>query len=253
MGANVYQQLKSTWLHPRYLASLYLRRLLEAAAAHASGVLVDVGCGHRPYERLFRGRYTRYVGIDVPVEKSRAALDIVGDAQSLPLRGGCADTVLATEVIEHLPDAMAFLGEIHRVLRPGGVLILSAPFMEPIHEEPRDFVRFTPYGLRSLLERSGFDVRELSARGGWWSVVVGSFVSQTIYEWGNPLDATGARRRTPWGALLIPACTVAQLSAYGLDRLMPSRRYSLGYLVIAAKPSAARAGAGTITASGAPR
>jgi len=241
LGETLRARLRDTWLHPRYIGTVYLRPLLAAASVHASGIMIDIGCGHRQYEALFQDRVTQYVGLDLPINVSRACPDVIGDAASLPLHCECADTVLATEVMEHLPRPDDFLSEIWRILRAGGVLILSVPFLEPIHEEPRDFLRFTPYGIRSLLERHGFDVLTLTARGGWWSVVIGSFVNQTLYEWGNPLDASGGRRRRLLGSLVLPICAAAQFSGYMLDRAIASRRYTLGYVAVARRrPDCAR-------------
>jgi hypothetical protein len=79
-------------------------------------------------------------------------------------------------------------------------------------------------------------VRELRAKGGWWSVVVGSYVNQSLYEWVNPARPDGTRRNNPIGlALALPLCAVAQAVGYGLDRVLPSRRYTLGYVVVATR------------------
>jgi SAM-dependent methyltransferase len=210
-------------------------------------VLLDVGCGRRPYEPLFAGRVRRYVGADWPSHAERARPDLVADALSLPVRSGAVDTLLATEVVEHLPSPDRFLEEAARVLRPGGTLLLTVPFLEPLHEEPRDFYRFTPHGLRVLLERHGFTCDAVRARGGWWSVSLGSFVSQSVYEWANPERADGSRRDNPLAlALVLPFCAACQLLAYALDRLVPSSRYAMGYVLAATRGagSALECGAG---------
>ena len=61
--------------------------------------------------------------------------------------------------------------EAKRLLRPGGHLILTAPFFWPLHEEPRDFYRYSPYGLRYLLEETGFEVVEVVPLSGVWTTL----------------------------------------------------------------------------------
>jgi SAM-dependent methyltransferase len=159
--------------------------------------------------------------------------DVIADALHLPFGEATVDTVLATELMEHVQDSDAFMAEVGRVLRNDGTLILSVPFMEPIHEEPRDFYRFTAYGLQALLARHGLAACSIEQKGGWWSVL-GSFVSQSLYE--------AVRRRFHGGggsvsvltkAIVIPICASAQVLGYCLDKIFKSTRYTLGYVLVA--------------------
>ena len=90
---------------------------------------------------------------------------VLGDGQVLPFRDSCFDLVICLEVVEHVESAHHLIREIKRVLDSGGNLILTAPFIQPYHEEPSDYRRFTSYGLNSLLESSGFKVCSMSHRG----------------------------------------------------------------------------------------
>ncbi len=219
--------------HPRWIAIAYIDPILDGLRTLVHGTVLDVGCGARPHESRFVREATRYVGIDLP-RGGELRADVVGDAMALPIRSRCADTVLATELLEHLPRPADFLAEAARVLRPGGVLILSTPFLEPLHEEPRDFFRFTSHGLRVLLVENGFEVRSIERKGGWWSVVVASFVNQALYDLANPEGSDGRRRDNPVRmAVALPFCALAQVTGYGLDRLWPGRRYTLGYVTVA--------------------
>lgn len=197
--------------------------------------MLDVGCGRRPYESLFRSRVDSYIGLDWPVHATPSTPDIIADALRLPLAGESADTVLATELMEHLPSPTAFLQEIHRVLRPGGVAIVSVPFLEPVHEAPRDYYRFTPFSLRILFDQCGFVVSELWSRGGWWSVVVGSLLNQRVYDAANPISPDGSRSRPILGAVALPLCAGLQMVSYAFDKLGESSRYTLGYTVVATR------------------
>jgi SAM-dependent methyltransferase len=151
---------------------LHHRRLFEAlmrAAKFAQGNLLDIGCGNKPYETVFRPSVKTYVGCDI-AQSSLRRVDLICDATAIPLPDESVDTVLSTQTLEHVADHRALLIEAFRLLRPGGVLILSAPMYWCLHEEPYDFFRFTSYGLRHLLTATGFEVVDLQANGGCWSV-----------------------------------------------------------------------------------
>lgn len=127
------------------------------------------------------------------------------------------------------------------MMMDSGTLILSAPFFEPLHEEPYDFTRFTAYGLRTFVERAGFRVLRVSARGGWWSVVLCSLVGQALYDAVAP--RRGVRRRTSAIVVVLPMITGLQLLALLLDRLLPVGRVVIGHLVVAEPDQGADRGA----------
>lgn len=151
-----------------WLANHKLVAALEEARRHGRGVLLDVGCGAMPFRPLFRDRATRYFGLDLPgsPDVGRARLDIVARAEALPVRGGAIGTVLAISMVNRLPEPLRMLEEAHRVLEPGGVLILELEQMAPVYQPPHDYWRFTRYGADRLLERAGFEVITRIAIGG---------------------------------------------------------------------------------------
>jgi SAM-dependent methyltransferase len=244
-------RLRHTWIFPRHIDRRFMHPIIAQAALGVRGTLLDVGCGKRQYEYLFSGTVSRYIGLDWPSKVESANADVIGDALAIPFAEASVDCVLSTELMEHVPDPHVLLTEIARVLRSGGTLILSAPLIVGLHEEPRDYYRFTPYILRILLAKHGFAVQSLSGKGGWWSVVLGSFVVQALYDWANPANevipgANGdgprdySRFRRSNGnllalALVLPVCAVFQMIAYGMDRLFESPRYSAGHVVVATR------------------
>ena len=164
------RQLK-IW-HEDYLVYRYLWPNLDHTiqkALQALGkdlpIVLDVGCGNKPYQDWFGD--SMYVGLNYSI--ANAEPDVVGDAMQLAFANESFDLVFATQVLEHLSEPSMFLEESFRVLRPGGIIILSCPFYWPLHEEPHDYYRFTKYGLAHLLKLAKFRDPEIIADGGGWA------------------------------------------------------------------------------------
>jgi len=129
-------------------------RLDEFVKKYASaGRTLDIGCSNSPYSKYFSDR----VGLDV---RPGPGIDIVGDAHRLPFGDSEFEIVLCTEVLEHLHAPAEAIAETRRVLKPGGLLILSTRFIFPLHDTPGDYFRFTKYGLKHLF-RDGWEIVEL--------------------------------------------------------------------------------------------
>lgn len=158
------EQYDPSWLglliNPFYFARRGLRAELERHFARLTGDVLDVGCGNKPYRDGVPA--ARYVGLDVdtPFTREVGAADVFYDGRIFPLPDAGFDGVLCSQVLEHVFTPEAFLAEIRRVLRPDGILLLAVPFMWDEHEQPHDFGRYSSFGLRALLARSGFEVLE---------------------------------------------------------------------------------------------
>jgi hypothetical protein len=116
------------------------------------------------------------------------------------------------------------------VLKPGGVAIYTAPLIWHVHEEPRDFFRYTRYGLEYLFRKAGFEVLEIKALSGFW-VTFGQLFVYNLYRWNR-----GPLRWTPF----IPALGLfIQGAAYLLDRIDRAEAWTWMYLVVARRPAEA--------------
>jgi SAM-dependent methyltransferase len=155
------------------LAKQQLEGALAAAARnHARGRLVDIGCGEKPYVGLFAEYVDAHVGVDHPDSPhALTSVDVLASAYEIPLADQTFDTALMIELLEHLETPAVALAEAHRLLRPGGWLILTTPFIWVLHEEPRDFFRYTPHALRYLLEAAGFGAVGVTPLSGQWSTL----------------------------------------------------------------------------------
>lgn len=140
-------------INPHFLPRRALYAAIAATTGSLRGRVLDVGCGAQPYRHLLDAT-TAYVGleIDTTVNRVRGLADHYYDGLHMPYDDGEFDGVLCNQVLEHVFDAEIFVAEMARVLRPGGCLLLTVPFVWPEHEQPYDARRYTSFGLLALLE-----------------------------------------------------------------------------------------------------
>ncbi len=145
-------------VNPYYFARRGLHRGLGEFLPGLHGRVLDVGCGRKPYRHLVPA--ADYVGLelDTPTARELGAADLYYSGEVLPVADGSFDAVICSQVLEHVFTPQEFLAEIHRVLRPGGSLLLTTPFAWDEHEQPHDFARYSSFGLRALLEQAGFSI-----------------------------------------------------------------------------------------------
>lgn len=99
-------------------------------------------------------------------------IDITSDITNIPVKGCSFDAILCTEVLEHVPNAVAVLKEFSRILRPGGVLIMTAPFSSVTHFAPYHFSGYSRYWYEHHLPSFGFDIEHIEASGNWFSFMI---------------------------------------------------------------------------------
>jgi SAM-dependent methyltransferase len=143
--------------------------LYAAAIPHYTrGDLLDLGCGKAPFYAMYRPYVTSCLCADWPNTKHGVSfLDVHTNLnEGLPFASQCFDTVILSDVLEHLPEPQAVWQEMARVMRPGAALILNTPFFYGLHEAPFDYYRYTEYALRRFAAGAGFEVLLLRAIGG---------------------------------------------------------------------------------------
>lgn len=146
------------FVNPFFLARRGLWRAIKTASPSLSGSLLDVGCGTKPYQALFEVSSYTGLELDTPVARQRNVADAYYDGEIFPFPNNSFNSVLCNQVLEHVFRPDAFLAEVNRVLKPGGRLLLTVPFIWDEHEQPYDYARYSSFGLRDLLERNGFRV-----------------------------------------------------------------------------------------------
>lgn len=198
----------------------------DTLSRHARGDVLDVGCGSMPYRDAVLRTARTYDGLDV--EERHAEVRFVASVTDMePVESSSYDTVLCSEVLEHVRAPDLALTEIARVLRPDGKLILTVPFLGRLHEEPHDYARYTEHGLRAMCERAGLRVEEIRATGS-----LGSFLGHQLST-----GLVGATWHLPVLRWVFFAANVVLvvLPSLLLDRVLgPLRRkLPLGYVLVA--------------------
>lgn len=151
------------------IASCYQRHL----PAHAKGRLLDLGCGKVPLYATYKSLVTECVCVDwANTAHKNEYLDQECDlTQALPFADGEFDTIILSDVLEHIPTPEHLCAEMARSLAVNGKLIMNVPFYYWLHEEPHDFYRFTEFALRRFVDLAGMELELLESTGGTPEIV----------------------------------------------------------------------------------
>ena len=142
---------KTKWSNWRLANFDYLKDHLSDISNDA--IVIDLGTGPARFRDL-TNRFNNYIGVDFyPFELVSVVTDLT---KPLPFKDNCCDVILITNVLEHLPTPHSFIEECYRVLKTGGILIGTVPFLCKIHQSPYDFLRYTNFMLEYLFKTYGF-------------------------------------------------------------------------------------------------
>lgn len=204
----------------------------QALLAHARGALLDLGCGQVPLYAIYQPLTTEVVCIDWAERGAVAHLDYAADLnQPIPLSDARFDTVLATDVLEHIARPAHLFGEITRLLREGGKLIAGVPFLYWIHEEPHDYYRYTEFALQKLCEDNGLVALETEPYGGGPEVAIDTLLKLSAH------GRFGASLLGRWATEGISVVAQVALRTRLVRRLSraTARTLPLGYCLVATK------------------
>jgi SAM-dependent methyltransferase len=215
-----------SWLMTRLVAAAYEKHL----PAHARGRLVDLGCGTVPLYAAYRPLVSEVTCVDWSGNDTSARhLDVAHDLnQPLPLESTRYDTVILSDVLEHIRKPEALLAEVARILAPRGRLLLNVPFFYWLHEQPHDYFRYSEHALRAFIDQCGLRLLLLEGLGGAPEVmadVLGKHLSQVP---GVGRVTARLLQRGTW-AIARTAPVARALSA-------SRQRFPMGYFLVAEKP-----------------
>lgn len=217
------------------IAALYGRYL----PCYARGRLIDLGCGKVPLYGCYRGLVDEVICVDWPqsvhaLPDRWSHLDLEADlSQPLPCADASFDTIILSDVLEHVPTPDALWSEMARLLAPGGHVLLNTPFLYGVHEAPHDYGRYTEYALRRFALQAGLQVPVLLPIGGSLHVLADLLAKHLAH-----LPAVGSALASAVQGVV----ALLDLSRFGQrvsTRTGP--RFPLGYFMVAQRPPAAGA------------
>lgn len=163
------------WQHDYYVLRGLYQTLKHLIAKYANNNLtvLDYGAGTSPYKDLFEGKSLKYIRADI--DKTVSPDYIVAENKRIPLKTSSIDVIVSTQVLEHIKTPNFYLQECARLLRQGGLLLLSTHGIWPYHPYPSDYHRWTKIGLTSEIKASGFKILEVNS-------ILGPFAASSQFE-----------------------------------------------------------------------
>jgi SAM-dependent methyltransferase len=207
--------------------SIIEKELRNCAFKYLSGRMIDIGCGIKPYKDLLAPYVAEHIGVDHKDSlHDKENIDLFGTAYEIPAEDASFDSAVCTAVLEHLEEPELALRECYRVLKPEGIAIYTVPFIWHLHEEPRDFYRFSKYGLSYLFTKAGFEVVEIKALSGFW-VTFGQLFVYNLYRFNR-----GPLR---WLRIVDVLGLMIQFISYLLDKIDKSEQWTWMYMIVVRK------------------
>ncbi len=198
--------------------------------SYARGRTVDLGCGKAPLAGLCRPLVSGYICVDWAGSiHGRGCLDLECDlSRELPFRDGSFDTVILSDVMEHIPEPGLLWSELYRILSPGGAVVMNTPFLYRLHEEPHDYYRYTEFALKRHASAAGFEILQFEPMGGSPEVLT-DFLGKNLL-------------RIPTVGCLLAGLLQSAVSLLGRMRFVrhisesTERAFPLGYFMVAGRP-----------------
>jgi len=219
---------------PHYIHLYFLiNDIKDALEKFARGNFLDLGCGNKPYETIYKRLTKSQVGCDI-MQSDKNRVDVICPATDLKFDDNSFDSILCTQVLEHVYDHHTMIKEVYRVLKPGGHILLTVPFAWEKHEEPYDFFRFTPYALKELFEEAGLSIDYIKPNGGKWAAIYQLRTNMLYHSFSKKKGLFLKLKK-----ILFMELRLTQLRNYfaiWLDKKFRDDIFTLNYIIVAHKP-----------------
>ena len=201
------------------------RAVVSYLSKYISGKTLDYGAGNAKYKGLIVPHTSEYITFDmVPGEH----VDVVGDAHKPPFADNLFNTVISTQMLEHVEKPWVVAGEMRRILKPGGICIITSPFLIPYHADPNDFFRYTKEGLASLFKNEKFEIVESGEYGKTFSVLA-EMIHFSFFSHYKPVSHI----KRKWRSIIM---RVVKSLAYKIDKILKGNTVYANSYVVARKP-----------------
>ena len=205
------------------------KAILSSIEKYTKSKLLDIGCGEKPYAEMAKPYVNEHIGVDHQgTLHDKSNIDRVGTAYEIPAEDCEFDSAICTAVLEHLEEPDKAIAECNRVLKTGGIAIYTTNLFWHLHEEPRDFYRYTKHGLRYLFEKNGFEIVEIKPLSGF-CVTFGQELVYYLWRFRR-----GGKLNPLWW-IIPPIGALIQGTCYLLNKIDHSEEFTWAYLVVARK------------------
>jgi SAM-dependent methyltransferase len=225
------------YISPHFLVKHYLFKDLRAISKKypIEGKIIDIGCGSMPYKKIFSNN-CRYLGIDFKsysknssFQKNKPDYYFTNSylkTNNLPFKPSSFDATLSFQVLEHHKSPEKLFKEFIRITKNGGLVIISFPLIWPLHEEPRDYYRFTEYVIIEFAKKYHARILEVKRQGSIFSTVnsllndhLTNFASQNILNF-------------IISVIIYPFFLLFSYSCLLFDKIFKSQQIFLNYVVV---------------------
>lgn len=230
-----WKQSHYKWDKKKRLMGTHMHKIIGYAyekqiSKHCTGLLADIGCGDVPYYEIYKPLVVDNICIDWSAREDVVNhLDYTADLNTvLPLPEKYVDTVLCTDVLEHIKHPHFLFKEMSRILKSEGKIILTVPFLYWIHDAPFDYHRYTRYALEQYCLDNGLQVVSLDEYGGLPEIIYDLVYKGYIF-YNFPLRRLFLFCWRHLGTFLYRRTFVKKLTASS------KQTFPLGYILVAQK------------------
>ena len=219
-------------INPYYFSRKGLYNGIKSNKHYLKGELLDFGCGAKPYRTLID--VENYIGLDIENSShnhENEKIDVYYDGLTIPFPDNTFDSYFSSQVLEHVPNSTGILQEVYRVMKHGGHLLVTVPFVWDEHETPYDFNRWTSFGIKELFSQNNFEIIKLEKSSNY---------IETIFQTWNAYIYQFVFPKNQYTNFILTPLFIAPITLLGivLSKILPSNNnFYLDNIIVAKKPS----------------